>query len=107
MTLLVHPFSVTVQGFPPGVYVAATRGRALALCHDDYRAWDPISFGDFLKIARARKTDTDAGFGAKIRVSGVPAYRVGTAGQYVRFVRPGETQTFNSHPADVEEGWPA
>jgi hypothetical protein len=105
MSLLVKPFSVTVDGFPPGTYVAASRGRALARAYDDYRACNPISFGDFLKIARARSTGADPSFGSKIRVGGEPAYRVGAAGQYVRFVRPGAKETFNSHPADVAEGW--
>lgn len=103
--LLVRAFAVSVEGFPPGTYVAASRGRALARCHDDYRAFNPITFGDFLKIARAHRVAADEGFGAKIRVCGEPAYRVGARGQYVQFVRPGETVLLNSHPADVQDGW--
>lgn len=49
-------FDVTVQGFPPLTYQAATRGKALSMAYGDYGILDDrIKFGAFLRIASARR----------------------------------------------------
>jgi hypothetical protein len=98
---MLRPFTVEVSGFGAFAYPAATRGRALADAWRDYRICSDTSFKDFLKIARARLSDRASRFGEPITVAGQPAFYVGERGQYVRFVRPGQTETFLSHPADV------
>lgn len=51
-------FDVTVSGFPTMVYQAKTRGKALSMAYSDYGILDDrIKFGDFLRIARARRRD--------------------------------------------------
>lgn len=99
---MLKPFTVEVSGFGAFAYPAASRGRALAEAWGDYvGCYNRATFKDFLRIARVRKADHGARFGEPITVAGQPAFYVGERGQYVRFVRPGETQTFLSHPADV------
>lgn len=48
-------FDVTVHGFPAIPYSAPTRGKAIAAAFRDYGVLDDrITFGGFMKIARAR-----------------------------------------------------
>lgn len=49
-------FDVTISGFPPVTYQAATRGKALSIAYGDYGILDDgIKFGDFLRIARVTR----------------------------------------------------
>ena len=102
---LLKPFTVEVNGFGAFAYPAASRGKALAEAWGDYvSCYNSATFKDFLRIAKVRRAEpsTTTRFGEPIEVAGHPAYYVGERGQYVRFVRPGETVTFLSHPADVK-----
>lgn len=99
---MLKPFVVSVDGFGQSVYPAASRGKALAAAWRSYTScYNSATFKDFLKIARARQGESPARFGDAIKVGGMPAFYVGENGQYVRFVRPGETEIYLSHPADV------
>ena len=98
---LLKRWEVTVSGYPhPGFYPAATRGRALAeawACD----AFNAITFGDFLKIARCRRS-VDAGqFGDAITVDGKPAFFVTQNNQYVEFAWPDDAATRYAHPSEV------
>lgn len=98
---LLRPFTVEVDGFGAFAYPAATRGKALAEAWRDSQICCERSFKDFLKVARVRLSDHAPRFGELIEVAGLPAFYVGERGQYVRFVRPGQTVTHLAHPADV------
>jgi hypothetical protein len=95
-------WDVTVAGYTTARIVAPSRGKALA------QAWrndcfSCLTFGNFLKIAEAwGALLIPEYFGEPIKVCGAVAYRVGTQGQYISFVRPNETVVLLSHPADVE-----
>lgn len=102
--LIVKPYRVEVSGFPSMIYVAKSRGQALAKAWGDYTAcYNTATFKEFMRLARARREDVP-GFGRPIMVCGQPGFDVGTHGQYVRFVRPGADQVLLSHPADVQDG---
>lgn len=100
---LLRPFMVRVAGFGEYFYPARSRMKALADAWRAYvSAYNEVSFGDFLRIGHAYRTEPPARFGEPVLICGKPAFVVGESGQYVRFVRPGETETFLSHPADVQ-----
>lgn len=83
-------FDVTVAEFPPMVYQAKTRGKALSMAYSDYGILDDrIKFGDFLRIARARRRadlPADDHYGPVRRQYGVNP----TVGQRVRLQREGD-----------------
>lgn len=97
-------FDVTVAEFPPMVYQAKTRGKALSMAYSDYGVLDDrIKFGDFLRIARARRRadlPTDDHYGPVRRQYGVNP----TVGQRVRLQHEGDysgkegTVMLPSHP---------
>lgn len=96
---ILRRFEVTVGHYGEAIILATTRGKALA---DAWRsdAFNGYTFGEFLKIARARlsryqpKPD-------RITVRGKPAHGLGHNGQYVQFVYPGQDVVLNAHPLDV------
>lgn len=92
-------FIVTVSGYGEGVYLATTRGKALA---DAWRcdAFSGSTFGEFLKHSRCR-LDTWQPTPDEITVSGKRALGLGHNGQYVQFVYPGKDVVLNAHPLDV------
>lgn len=99
---LLKTWAVSVDGFPTHTYFAASRGAGLARAWECYTsAYNEATFGEFLKIARARRAADPHRFGEPITVGGAPAFYVGESMQYVVFARPGELRTFLSHPADV------
>jgi hypothetical protein len=101
--LVLRPFELRVQGFSPQIYFAASRGKALRDAWYAYSgALGHISFGDFLRVAKAWRVPPPARFGEAIRIAGQPAFYVSERMQYVSFVRPGSDRIFLSHPADVE-----
>lgn len=96
---ILRRYEVTVGHWGSGIYLATTRGKALA---DAWRssAFEGYSFGEFLKMARCRLTD----FQPKpdeITVGGKRALGLGHNGQYVQFVWPNGTHVLHSHPLDV------
>lgn len=100
---VLKPFEVSVAGFPPATYSAKTRGKALAAAWGDYRSCSDTSFGDFLRIAIARRTECpNPRYGEEIIVGGRPAFYVGENRQYVQFVLPDSEVILNSHPLDVQ-----
>lgn len=103
MAFLLRVYQVSVRGFSPVLYDAATPGQARAKAWLDYSEARGTSFGDFLKICTVRRVDPPAGFGEPVLVSGRPAYRcLPVGGHYVRFVRDGDDRVLYSHPADVQ-----
>ena len=101
--LLVKPYKVTVDGFDPIVYYAASRGKAQAACYRSYTSsWTECTYREFMGISRVRRCPGSEIYGEPIKVAGQDAYAIEYSGQYIRFARPGETETFLSHPADVE-----
>ena len=100
--LIVRPFRVSVNGYNgySPIY-AKSRGQALA---DAWRcdAFNGLTFGQFLKIARAYTDNPHDRFGEQIQVCGKPAYLVSFNSQYIQFVRPGSDVILDSHPLDVE-----
>ncbi|ODU22794.1 MAG: hypothetical protein ABS87_01090 [Sphingomonas sp. SCN 67-18] len=93
-------FRVTVNGYGNELYYTTSRGQALAKAWraDIFEGW---TFGQFLKIANARREEPHPRFGEPIAVSGNPAYLVSWNSQYIQFVRPGSDVILNSHPLDV------
>jgi hypothetical protein len=101
--LVVKRWLVDVRGYGFGgtPYLAKTRGRALA---DAWRcgAFDGLTFGEFLRIARCRRDPiTPPRFGDPITVSGKPAFFLDSNPQYVQFAWADSDVVLNSHPYDV------
>lgn len=96
---ILRRYEVTVGHWGSGIYLAATRGKALA---DAWRsdAFEGYTFGEFLKMARCRLTDYQP-VPDEITVLGKRALGLGHNGQYVQFVWPGKEVVLNSHPLDV------
>ena len=96
---ILRRYLVTVRGWGEGVYLAKSRGRALA---DAWRsdAFAHYSFGQFLRLARCR-IDRFQPEPSEITVLGKRALGLGHNGQYVQFVWPGKDVVLNSHPLDV------
>jgi hypothetical protein len=95
-------WEVTVSSYGSSIRLAPTRGKAMA---DTWRcdAFSHLSFGEFLRIARCRRTATPPPpFGDPITVCGKVAFFVDRNSQYVQFAWPGGEFTLNSHPFDVE-----
>lgn len=92
-------YEVSVGRWGTGIYLATTRGRALA---DAWRsdAFNGYTFGEFLKIARCRLTDHQIE-PKPITVSGKPAFYVDHNDQYVQFAYPDGEFVLNAHPLDV------
>ena len=93
-------YEVTVGHSGSGIYLAKSRGRALA---DAWRsdAFEGYTFGEFLKMARCRLTDWQLP-AMPITVCGKPAFYVDHNSQYVQFVYPNGDFVRNAHPYDVE-----
>lgn len=99
---LIKRFVVSVGEYGSATYEAATRGKALAMAWRSalFEGW---TFKDFLRKTHAwRAHDLPERFGDPITVDGRPAFFIEMNRQYVRFVRPYETNVFNAHPYDVE-----
>lgn len=93
---------VSVSGYSDQVYLASTRGKALAEAWRAYSSVYDVEFGDFLRVARCRLDRSPPDwFGAPIMVGGLPGFYCGHAGQYVEFARDGGEHTLLSHPLDV------
>lgn len=103
MTFLLKRYDVAVSGFPSYPYDAHSPGAARVKAWHSYCSYQPVSFKEFMKISIVRRGKAPDGYGRPILVGGTPAYFVSNDNQYVRFVRPGETQTLFSHPLDVKE----
>jgi hypothetical protein len=104
MTFLLRTYEVLVNGFAYwGRYEGASPGQARAKAWHAYCSYRWVSFREFLSISTLRRATDADGFGRQITVGGAPAHWVGHNGQYVRFVRPGETTVLLSHPLDVAE----
>ena len=100
--LIIKPYYVVVNGyFGYSPIFAKSRGSALA---EAWRcdAFNNLSFGAFLKVARARRATASKRFGELLTVSGKPAFYVSHNSQYIQFVRPHSDVVLNSHPMDVE-----
>lgn len=96
---ILRRFEVRVHRYGSGIYLAPTRGKALAQAWRS-DAFDGFSFGDFLKIARCRLTEHQVK-PVPITVLGEPAFKVDHDSQYVQFVYPGGEFVLNAHPLDV------
>lgn len=100
--LIVKPFDVTVTGYPGAECIfARSRGQALA------KAWrcdafGNVSFGAFLKMARAVQGEPGDRFGEAMTVGGKPAFYISHDRQYIQFVLPDSDVVLNTHPLDVE-----
>lgn len=103
MTFLLKKYSVTVSGFPAHLYDAHSPAAARVQAWHSYCSYRHCSFREFLKISTIKRGEDPEGYGRKIRVGGKPAHFVSRDSQYVRFVYPGETRAFISHPLDVSE----
>ena len=100
---LIKRFDVTVSGFRAHGYDAPTPGVARVKAWHSYCSYRAVTFKEFMKISVVRKGQAPEGYGRKILVGGREAFFVGNSGHEVRFVLPGETTVFNSHPLDVSE----
>lgn len=100
--LKVKPYSVTVDGFMPITFYAASPGKARAAAWRQYCHAFPCSFGDFLVKSQVHKGRPGHGYGEAILVEGEPAYRIPIdEGHYVGFCRPGGEEVLRCHPRDV------
>lgn len=98
-TFRVRRYVVSVQGRGEGVYLATSRGKAMA---NAWRcdAFSHLTFSQFLKIARCH-LDQYQPKPREITVSGERCWGLGNNGQYVQFVRPDGDHVLHSHPLDV------
>ncbi len=101
--LLLRAYSVTVDGFMPIIYYAATPGQARSQAFRQYlSAFGNCTFHRFLTLSTVHRCEPEPGFGEPIHVEGEPAFRVPiNEGHYVGFVRPDGTTVMRSHPRDV------
>ncbi len=92
-------YEITVTGWGSGIYLAKTRGKAMA---DAWRsdAFLGYTFAEFLRMARCRLTAYQP-VPDEITVSGKRALGLGHNGQYVQFVYPEKDVVLNAHPLDV------
>ena len=94
---------VACEGFSAHLYYATSRGKALRDAWWDYCNYRPVSFKEFLRIARSWRewpVDGDA-FGQPITVNDKPAFFVTRNNQYVRFAWPDSDEIGNIHPYEV------
>ena len=100
----VKPYKVTVSGYDPIVYYAATAGKARAKAWRDFTAAYECSFRDFLSRSTVCKGEPGAGYGEKILVEGRAAFRVPDAwgGRRIAFVWPDSDRILMAHPRDVQ-----
>lgn len=104
MTFILKTYDVQVQGFGQTYpYLASSPAKARVQAWHAYCSYRAISFREFLSISTIRRGVDAPGIGRPITVGGLPAHWCGFNGQYVRFCRPDEDQTFFSHPNDVAE----
>lgn len=96
---ILRRYVVTVGRWGEGIYLARSRGKALA---DAWRsdAFEGYTFGEFLKMARCRLSEWQP-TPDEITVEGKRALGLGHNGQYVQFVYPGGEWVLNAHPLDV------
>jgi len=106
MSMILKTYSVTVQGFSPHTFFAATPGRARVRAWHSYSSGYPCSFKEFMSISSCRRADDPPGLGRKITVGGKPAYSVPTEHGHPEYVFPDTDVILNTHPLDLEEGWP-
>lgn len=100
---LLKRYDVSVSGFPPHGYDAPSPGAARVKAWHSYCSYRHVSFKEFMQISVVRRGKAPEGYGRKILVSGSEAFFVCNSGHEVRFVKPGETTVYNSHPMDVAE----
>lgn len=104
MAFLLKRYEVSVKGFGPAYYDAASPGKARAQAWGAYCSYQAIPFKEFLRISSVRRSSIiPEGYGRPILVGGKPAYFVSDTGHYIRFARDDELHAFLSHPLDVQE----
>lgn len=93
-------WSVSVEGYGTGSYIATTRGKALADAwrNDVFSQW---TFGAFLKRARCLRADEPVWWGAPCLFEGEPARYYGHNRQYVTVQLRGNEFTGSAHPYDI------
>ena len=96
---ILRRYEVTVNGWGSEIYLAQTRGKAMADAWRSDAFWG-YTFGEFLKMARCRLTAYQPA-PDEITVLGKRALGLGHNGQYVQFVYPGKDVVLNAHPLDV------
>lgn len=84
-------YEVSVQGFPPSVRSAPSRGAAIYSAYLDFSSTYDCKFGDFLRIARARNTASPSNDGYDY-----------VRRQYGVDVRPGDRITLTGEGARLE-----
>ncbi|RVK60566.1 hypothetical protein CN155_04715 [Sinorhizobium meliloti] len=100
---LLKRYDVNVSGFPSHPYDAHSPGAARVKAWHSYCSYRHVSFKEFMKISVVRRGTDPEGYGRLILVGGREAFLVSRDHHDVRFVRPGETVIFRSHPLDVKE----
>ena len=106
--LLIRPFEIHVQGFPPFTLFAATHGKARAKAYGLYTGYDDgATFKDFLKLQPSVKlTDAPEGFGQPLVVrlsenQHADAYFIEQKGNTITCALPGEDGLLHAHELDV------
>ena len=100
--LKVKPYSVTVDGYMPITFYAASPGKARAKAWRAYTVAFDCTFAAFLAKSQIRRGTPGPGYGEAILVEGRPAYRIPIdEGHYVGFCRPGGEEVMRCHPRDV------
>jgi hypothetical protein len=100
----VRTYAVHVDGFPAVLYCARHPAKATAQAWRAYTSAYDVSFQQFLRISRTRRVPNPPGVGDRIMVSGVPATRVISRGQYVAFIQDNDDAVLFAHPLDVAPG---
>jgi hypothetical protein len=96
-------YRVRADGFPAYLYFANSRGKALRDAWHGYCSYRPVSFKDFLRIARSwGEKPQDEDFGAPLTVDGRQAFYVSRNTQYVQVAWPDSDGYSNAHPLEIE-----
>ena len=98
---MIRPFTVSVEGHPPALVFAPTRGQAMAKAWSDYRSVHDVSYKAFMAMAHVVKAPAPPRFGERITVSGSPAFLVADGQHAVRYAYPGDLTIGSTHPLDV------
>ncbi len=103
--MIIKPFRVWVDGFPEGHLVyARSRQKALAKSWRSFCSYrDDVSFGDFMRMAKAIPDTPDARFGEAFPINGRHALYVSPNNQYVQIAYPGKECILNTHPLDIDQ----
>jgi hypothetical protein len=100
----IRTYAVTVKGYGEALYSARSPGKALARSFKAFGSVSDGPFGEFMKIATARRVKDPPGCGERIVIGGETVTRVAPPyrdHQAIFYMRDDSDDVLCSHPSDV------